>query len=188
MLKYYIASVKLVISLYLHPNQTDHRNNKESKDMYSKIFKIVSLVIAIVLAFSLLTACGTKATETPQSGGETGEVAGKPGPAVDLTGDATAGAAIFKDNCEECHGAEGKGGVANPGATEPTVPGLNPLDPEFVSSDAKTFATNIDIFIEHGATPEGDNPAKVMKAFGDDGILTPQQIADVIAYVISLNK
>ena len=29
---------------------------------------------------------------------------------------------------------------------------------------------------------------RMMTAFGDEGKLTPQQIADVIAYVISLNK
>jgi mono/diheme cytochrome c family protein len=57
-----------------------------------------------------------------------------------------------------------------------------------VNADPKVFATNIDLFIEHGSTPEGDNPAKTMKALGDEKKLTPQQIADVIAYVISLNK
>jgi len=156
--------------------------------MKNKIVKIVGLLIVMVLVSSLLAACGGKATEAPAGGGEAGETSGKPGPAVDLKGDATAGAVIFKNECKKCHGEEGKGGVENPGATEPTVPGINPLDAEFVSTDAKTFATNIDLFIEHGATPEGDNPAKVMTAFGDEGKLTPQQIADVIAYVISLNQ
>jgi mono/diheme cytochrome c family protein len=157
--------------------------------MDHKKIRFLGLALILVMTLALLAACGAKqATETTQGENEAGEVSGEPGPAVNLQGDAAAGAVIFKDNCEECHGVEGKGGVKNPGATEPTVPGINPLDPEFVSSDAKTFATNIDLFIEHGATPEGDNPAKVMKAFGDEGKLTPQQIADVIAYVISLNK
>jgi mono/diheme cytochrome c family protein len=44
------------------------------------------------------------------------------------------------------------------------------------------------LFIEHGSTPEGDNPAKSMPAWGDNNTLTPQQIADVIAYIMSLNK
>jgi mono/diheme cytochrome c family protein len=155
--------------------------------MRTKIFKIAGLIMVLVLVSSLLAACGSKATtQAPQS--EAGETSGQPGPAVDLTGDATAGAVVFKNECEKCHGPEGKGGVENPGAAEATVPGLNPLDPEFVSTDAKEFATKIDLFVEHGATPEGDNPAKVMTAFGDEGKLTPQQIADVIAYVISLNQ
>jgi mono/diheme cytochrome c family protein len=155
--------------------------------MRTKIFKIAGLIMVLVLVSSLLAACGSKATtQAPQS--EAGETSGQAGPAVDLTGDATAGAVVFKNECEKCHGPEGKGGVENPGAAEATVPGLNPLDPEFVSTDAKEFATKIDLFVEHGATPEGDNPAKVMTAFGDEGKLTPQQIADVIAYVISLNQ
>jgi mono/diheme cytochrome c family protein len=61
-----------------------------------------------------------------------------------------------------------------------------------VNSDNKTFATNIDLFVEHGSTPEeaaqGTNPALVMPAFGDQKLLEPQDIANVIAYVISLNK
>ncbi len=36
--------------------------------------------------------------------------------------------------------------------------------------------------------PEGDSPKEKMAAWGDDKKLTPQQIADVIAYVISLNS
>jgi mono/diheme cytochrome c family protein len=49
------------------------------------------------------------------------------------------------------------------------------------------FARTLDLFIEHGSTPEGPNPKDVMAAWGDDGKLTPQQIADVIAYIVSLN-
>jgi mono/diheme cytochrome c family protein len=159
--------------------------------MKTKLFKFASLLFILVLALSALSACAKKAeTTTEASTGE--EVAkpsnpGGPGQAVSLTGDATAGAQVYVDKCKECHGDQGKGGVANPGGVE-NVPELNPIDSTMVSSDAKTFATNIDLFIEHGSTPEGDNPAKVMKAYGDQNLLTPQQIADVIAYVISLNK
>ena len=107
---------------------------------------------------------------------------------MNLTGDANAGAGIFQTKCTECHGDAGKGGKANPGSADGTTPPLNPVEPDIKSPDAKTFATNLDIYIEHGATPEGDNPAKVMAAFGDKKELTPQQIADVIAYIMSLNK
>jgi alanyl-tRNA synthetase len=47
--------------------------------------------------------------------------------------------------------------------------------------------TSIDKIIEHGSKPEGNNPALAMPAYGNDKKLTPQQIADVIAYIISKN-
>lgn len=156
-----------------------------------KHIKSFNLLLILGIAAILLAACSSSATLTAAPGAEE-EVAkpsnpGGPGKAVDLTGDAAAGAQIFVDECKECHGEEGKGGVENAGATE-TIPPLNPIDETMVNSDYKTFATNIDLFIEHGSTPEGTNVDKVMTAFGDEKKLTDQQIADVIAYVISLNK
>ena len=113
---------------------------------------------------------------------------GGPSAAVDLTGNADAGKMIFVANCERCHGVEGKGGFPNPGSEDGTVPPLNPIDSTIVSSDAKTYATNLDLFIEHGSTPSGAIPNLYMPAWGDSSALKPQQIADVIAYIISLNK
>jgi len=69
-----------------------------------------------------------------------------------------------------------------------TVPTLNPIDPTIASSDYETFATNIDLFIEHGSTPVGTTPNLYMPAWGASGALEQQQIADVIAYIISLNQ
>jgi mono/diheme cytochrome c family protein len=162
--------------------------------MNAKLFKIAGLFLILALILGTLSACGTKAAATQEALSESGEESAKPsnpggpGEAVNLTGDATAGAQVYVDNCQKCHGDQGKGGIANPGSEDVTIPALNPIDSTMVSSDPKTFATNIDLFIEHGSTPAGTNPAKVMTAFGDEGKLTPQQIADVIAYVISLNK
>lgn len=166
--------------------------------MTKKLLTILSILLVFGFALAALTACSgtnsaSNATTAPAGGGESEEVAqpsnpGGPGQAVSLTGDPTAGAQVYADKCKECHGEEGKGGVANPGSDDGTIPPLNPIDPTLVSADQKTFATNIDLFIEHGSKPEGDNPAKSMAAFGDEGKLTPQQIADVIAYIISLNK
>lgn len=113
---------------------------------------------------------------------------GGPGEAIKLTGNPRKGAEIFNANCVSCHSTAGKGGIPNPGSADGTVPALNPIDPTLQSQDYKTFATNIDLFIQHGSTPEGSNPPLRMTAFGDQNILTQQQIADVIAYVISLNK
>jgi mono/diheme cytochrome c family protein len=156
--------------------------------MVPRFRKLIVVSMMLLLVFTFLAACGAKATPTPAVEIPKPSNPGGPGDAINLTGDATAGAQIFVDKCQECHGAEGKVGIANPGSTDGTVPSLNPIDEGLVSADYKTFATNIDLFIEHGSTPEGDNPAKLMTAFGDKKELTAQQIADVIAYVISLNK
>ena len=146
----------------------------------------IAVASVVILVFG--AACGAgKAAST-----ESAEVArpsnpGGPGAAVDLTGDAKAGQQVFQANCVVCHGDQGTGGVDNPGSDDGTVPSLNPIDPTIVSSDYKTFATNLDLFLEHGSTPEGDSPEKSMPAWGDTGALSPQQLADVIAYVVSLN-
>ena len=113
---------------------------------------------------------------------------GGPGEAVKLTGNVDSGKEIYVANCQRCHGVDGTGDVPNPGTDDGTVPPLNPIDETLVSSDYKTYATNIDLFIEHGSTPAGTIPNLYMPAWGDTGALTPQQIADVIAYIISLNK
>jgi|WetSurMetagenome_2_1015567.scaffolds.fasta_scaffold53661_2 mono/diheme cytochrome c family protein len=113
---------------------------------------------------------------------------GGPGKAISLTGDPAAGATVFSANCVTCHGEAGKVGVTNPGSTDGTVPALNPIDPLLKNADAKIFAQNIDLFIQNGSTPDGPNPFRTMPAWGDQNVLTQQQIADVIAYLISLNK
>ncbi len=152
---------------------------------YKRLFAF--LVIVMVAAF-VLAACqpavgeGPKDNDVPKPSN-----AGGPGPALQLTGDATAGATVFTANCVACHGDQGKGGIVNAGSTDGTVPSLNPVDPALKNSDKKVFAQNIDLFVEHGSTPAGTSPALSMLPFGDNKTLTPQQIADVIAYVISLN-
>ncbi len=113
---------------------------------------------------------------------------GGPGPAVDLAGDATVGKQIFVDNCQMCHGPQGTGNVLNPGSDDGTVPLLNPIDSTLVNTDYKTFAYNVDLFIQNGSRPAGVNPARSMPPWGSQNGLTQQQIADVIAYIISLNQ
>jgi len=151
-------------------------------------------VIAAGLMFGLiLTACGTQSVPAASvASGPTAEPArpsnpGGPGAAISLTGDPKAGAVVFTTNCQTCHGDQGKGGVSNPGSTDGTIPALNPIDETLISRDQKVYATNLDLFIQHGSTPAGDKPAKAMAPWGDSGTLTQQQIADVIAYVMSLN-
>lgn len=133
-------------------------------------------------------------TETPlPPGAPTPEPArpslpGKPGPAATLAGDATRGRAEFGLYCAVCHGPEGVQGNPNPGSDDGVVPALNPIDPTIANPDPKVFAANVDLFIEHGSVPAGPNPLLMMPSFGDSKMLTEQQIADLIAYVMSLNS
>jgi mono/diheme cytochrome c family protein len=149
------------------------------------------LLVALVslLIFTLLAACsGASATSTPDPNAAQPSNTGGPGKALTLTGDVKNGEKVFADKCAECHGDQGKGGIANEGSDDGTIPELNPIDETIVNKDPKVFAANLDVFIEHGSTPEGSSPTRVMLPFGDTQILQPQEIADVIAYVISLNK
>jgi cytochrome c len=148
----------------------------------------LSIALVSLLAIILLTACGASATATPDVDAAKPSNTGGPGKALSLTGDVKNGEKVFADKCAVCHGDQGKGGVTNPGSDDTTIPALNPIDETLINKDPKVFAANVDLFIEHGSTPEGDNPTKVMLPFGDTQILQPQEIADVIAYVISLNK
>ncbi len=153
---------------------------------------MVAIGVVVLLGF-VFAACGTQTVSAPPAAsGPTAEPAqpsnpGGPGAAISLTGDPKAGAVVFTTNCQTCHGDQGKGGVSNPGSTDGTIPALNPIDATLVNTDPKVYATNLDLFLQHGSTPAGDKPAKEMAPWGDSGTLTQQQIADVIAYVMSLN-
>jgi mono/diheme cytochrome c family protein len=154
----------------------------------------IRLWMAVIVPMVFLWACGSE-PQAPQAPAKTSEAEvarpsnpGGPGKAIELSGDPKKGAELFRANCMKCHNAQGKGGIANPGSEDGTVPALNPIDPTMYSKAYKEFAQNIDLFIEHGSTPEGKGPALSMLAFGEQRLLTQQQIADVIAFVIGLNK
>ena len=130
------------------------------------------------------------ATEPPTAGGP--DIArpsnpGGPGDAINLKGDVTSGAQLFAADCVLCHGLAGVGDIPNPGTDDVTTPPLNPIDDTLKDPDYKTYALNLDLFIQHGSTPPGINPTFKMPAWGDIKALTQQQIADIIAYLISLN-
>ena len=116
-------------------------------------------VIATVLAACAAPAAAPTATSAPTAApASTVAVArpsnpGGPGSAIKLTGDAKAGADVYVANCKKCHGDTGTGGVTNPGSNDGTVPGLNPIDDTLKSSDPVVYATNLDLFIEHGSMP-----------------------------------
>ena len=133
-------------------------------------------------------------TEAPAApGGPTPEPAqpseaGGPGPAATMAGDSAQGKVDFGLYCAACHGPEGIQGVPNPGSDDGSVPELNPIDPTLVNANPNIFAVNVDLFIEHGSVPSGSNPTILMPSFGDSHLLTEQQIADLIAYIISINN
>lgn len=81
-------------------------------------------------------------------------------PALDLTGDATAGAAVYAASCESCHGADGTGGTGSDLTAE--LPGQTQEDVVMVLVDGI--------------------PSTSMVSY--DAILSDQEIADVAAYVL----
>jgi mono/diheme cytochrome c family protein len=158
-----------------------------------KIFKgLIPLLASLLILSMALAACQSAPTPAPNQAAKE-DVArpsnpGGPGPAVSLSGDAAKGEKVFAANCAACHGQKGVGGIANPGSTDGSVPPLNPIDETLVDPDIKVYTTNLDLFVEHGSTPEGTSPALKMLAFGDTKSLSAQDIADVLAYVVSINK
>ncbi len=112
---------------------------------------------------------------------------GPTGDAADIIGNADMGSILFKQNCEQCHGLEGKDKIPNPGSTAAWVPSLNPMNPPLANQDAQAFANNIDPYIQHGSRPQGPGPALQMLPFGDSKSLTQQMIANIEAYVLKVN-
>ncbi|OGD21897.1 MAG: hypothetical protein A2W03_10955 [Candidatus Aminicenantes bacterium RBG_16_63_16] len=102
-------------------------------------------------------------------------------------GSASLGKVLFADSCRSCHGPEGKGKVPNPGSEDGTVPALNPIDREIYDPDPAVFVGRIDPFLQDGSTPPGPGPRLRMPAFGKSMGLTQEQIANLGAYVLSLN-
>jgi mono/diheme cytochrome c family protein len=130
----------------------------------------------------------TAGTETHQdSSSSENELNKRPGEAAYVIGNADHGRDIFELKCASCHGPQGTDKVPNPGSDDGFVPALNPIDQDLLNKDPQAFAKNIDTFIQHGSVPSGPNPQFHMLDFGDDHILTQQQIANVEAYILHLN-
>jgi ubiquinol-cytochrome c reductase cytochrome b subunit len=109
------------------------------------------------------------------------------GKAAFIIGSAENGADLYKEQCISCHGPGGRGGVANPGSDDGTVPPLDPIDRALYNVDPKVFAASIDKMIQHGAMPSGPHPALHMPAWGDTRSLTQQEISNLEAYIMKLN-
>jgi len=113
---------------------------------------------------------------------------GGPGSAR-AAGDAAAGKVIFEQNCASCHGTTGHGD--GPAAAAAVAMGTPPRDftkGEFkfdTDKDGKT-GTDADLanVIKGGGAAQGGSP--LMAPWG--GVLTEQQIQDVIAYIRTFKK
>ena len=126
------------------------------------------------------------------TGGPTPEPAqpslpGGTGDAVNQSGDIEDGQPDFGKYCATCHGPQGVQGIPNPGSDDGSVPPLNPIDPTIANSDPKVFAANVDLFVQNGSVPDGPSPLLIMPPFGQSNMLTQKQIANIMAYVMSLN-
>jgi mono/diheme cytochrome c family protein len=104
-----------------------------------------------------------------------------------MIGNVVHGALLFQQDCESCHGTNGKGGVPNPGSLSGKVPPLNPINKNLFSKMPQAFAENIDRIIQHGSAPPGSNPQLHMEDYGDSRALTQQEIANIEAYILNIN-
>ena len=86
------------------------------------------------------------------------------------------GAAAFKVNCVQCHGAGAAGSAG--------FPNLND-DDWLWGGDLATIAATL----EHGIREPGDDATRTstMPNFGKDGLLAPDQIDDVTSHVLTLS-
>jgi uncharacterized repeat protein (TIGR01451 family) len=161
-----------------------------SKLIKHKHLWFVPLVIGLVLVITWQIALAQAPTPNPLPN-VTGVDITANGPAATIHGDPLSGRKIFAANCTTCHGDLGAMGEDNPGSDDGIVPVVNPLDPEeFLDEsqgDPAAVAGAIDLFIQHGSRPAGDDPQMLMPAWGDKKLLTQAQIADVEAYVMQLN-
>jgi len=127
------------------------------------------------------------AAPTDSVGTSAGPESRRPGEAASMIGNPPHGAEIFHQQCRSCHGARGAGEVPNPGSAAGKVPPLNPIDAGLYSDDPVVFARNIDLYIQHGSVPAGPHPVLQMLPFGDNQVLSQEEIAEVEAYILSLN-
>jgi len=125
-----------------------------------------ALIAAVLVGASALAACQGRGVSSPTPETVIGTVSTAPKfpvvPAFHLTGNPTAGAAIFaSQNCGGCHTLDAAHTTGTAG------PNLDELKPPYRDTTAQVT-----------------NGGGIMQAYGKDGTLTTQQVADVAAYVV----
>jgi ubiquinol-cytochrome c reductase cytochrome b subunit len=156
----------------------------------------------IVFLSSLSTRSATPAAAGEQEEAPEDKSTSESGPATGIQsagiiGDKEHGAILFHQSCIMCHGPHGNNKTSvysgyltdknqSNGTTAPKgVPSLNPIDHDVFNSDPQTFVEIIDQRLQHGVPNSQGGPN--MPNFGDSHALTQAQIADLEAYVLSIN-
>jgi mono/diheme cytochrome c family protein len=93
--------------------------------------------------------------------------------AGDVRGNPQSGKSVFTQNCQMCHGSEGKG-------DGPAAAGLNPKPANFSDPARKDFTYERQIKVVKAGGPT-EKLSPLMPPFGES--LTEQQIRDVVTYV-----
>jgi len=152
-------------------------------------------MVDFLTSLSTRKVMASSAEEQVESGGAQGSnPSGKAGSGIQSTGiigDKEHGAILFHQSCIMCHGPHGDNRTPGftgylTGSQRPKgVPALNPIDRNVYNEDPQLFVQRIDQFIQHGIPNTEGGPN--MPDFGDSHALTQAQIADIEAYVLSLN-
>lgn len=148
-----------------------------------KQFALIAVLIAAALL--ALTACGSPLPPA-STGGMPVASSGSSGPKVSsgaqkyasLKGDAAKGDKVFHGTCNACHGddAKGKAGLGKNLVTSTFLKGIS--DADFV-----LFVTKGRPASDPANTTKVDMPPK-----GGNPVLNDQDLADVVAYVRSLER
>ncbi len=142
-----------------------------------KVRSILFLSLWLVVA-SALAACGGSGQKPADTSSSAGKVSADAQKYVSLKGDAAKGKDKFIGTCSACHGQDAKGvtGLGKDLTTSAFTKGLS--DADFIAFVVKgrpasdpANTTKVDML------PKGGNPA-----------LTDQDLADIVAYVRTLQK
>ena len=113
---------------------------------------------------------------------------GAPGEAASIIGNVVVGQKLYTVNCATCHGIIGVKGETNYGSRIDHVPSLDPVNRALFSKSPDQFAENIDRFIQHGSVKAVPPASLTMFDYGDSYTLTQPQIANIEAYILSINN
>ena len=112
---------------------------------------------------------------------------GAPGEAASIIGNVVVGRKLYALNCAICHGMNGSEGEPDFGSRSGRVPSLDPVNLGLFSASPDQFAENIDRFIQHGSVKSVPPASLTMFDYGDSYTLTQPQIANIEAYILSVN-